>query len=297
MVHDIDFSSKHNVLIRNEDGSFSRMDEPYFLPRRIGRRTWQILGDGDFSYLVEGDEEALVIDSGYGAGNIRKFCQTLTKKAVRCVANTHAHADHTANNAYFELAYMSAETEQELGICKPSLAGVNFPLDYPRKILADGDIILLKGRELKAFFIPDHAKGSLAYWDADEHILFAGDEIPMKRKRLNGSVKRFERMLERLLEHRNKIDVICAGEGVFSATVLEAYLQNVRCILAGEEGEPAPAFCPTPPQPCGEHGETVFLRRAPRAGDQMPQKREPENDRIMRRAGVEIIYDIRKIWE
>src|SRR5262249_53281492 len=106
----IDFSSKHEVMIRNDDGSLTPMNVPYYRSKRIAPGTWQTQSDGHCSYLLEGDNQALAIDTGYGAGNIREYLQTLTKKPFRYVANPHDHFDHTANNSYFDAAYMSAET-------------------------------------------------------------------------------------------------------------------------------------------------------------------------------------------
>ena len=97
----IDFSCKHDIWLEDEDGSLQPMDEPYFRSWRIAPGTWQILSDGDFSYLVEGDEEAILIDSGYGAGNIRTYAQSLTEKPLSKICNTHDHFDHTALNSYF----------------------------------------------------------------------------------------------------------------------------------------------------------------------------------------------------
>ena len=68
----IDFSPKHDCWIRNDDGSLSRMDEPYFRSEKLAEGVWRILSSGDYAYLLEGDEEALAIDCGYGAGNIRE---------------------------------------------------------------------------------------------------------------------------------------------------------------------------------------------------------------------------------
>ncbi|MCD8124032.1 MAG: MBL fold metallo-hydrolase, partial [Lachnospiraceae bacterium] len=102
----IDFSCKHDILIRDEDGTLRPMDEPYFESEKVADGTWRILSDGDYSYLVEGENEAAVIDSGYGCGNLREYCQTLTDKPVKIIFNTHDHFDHTANNSYFECAYI-----------------------------------------------------------------------------------------------------------------------------------------------------------------------------------------------
>lgn len=89
----IDFSSKHHILLRNPDGTYSPMDEPYYRAEPVAPGTWKILSAGDYSYLVEGENEAVSIDTGYGAGNLREYLQTLTEKPVRNTFNTHSHFD------------------------------------------------------------------------------------------------------------------------------------------------------------------------------------------------------------
>ena len=78
----IDFSCKHHILLRDEDGTLRPMDEPYFRSERIADNTYQILSDGDYSYLVIGNDEAVLIDSGYGAGNIREYAASLTDRPL-----------------------------------------------------------------------------------------------------------------------------------------------------------------------------------------------------------------------
>lgn len=194
----IDFSSKKDIFLEDEDGLIVPMSEPYFRAKPIAPGTWQVLSDGDYSYLLEGDDEALLIDSGYGAGDIRAYCQTLTEKPLSKIANTHHHFDHTANNSYFDLAYMSAATKPLATIPFPSFAGIDFPRDYPVQIVGDGDVIPLKGRELLVFEIPDHAVGSLAFLDRKERILFSGDEFMLMGKSLNGGVAHWLAMLQKL---------------------------------------------------------------------------------------------------
>jgi len=171
-VTSIDFSARHDVMIQNDDGSLTPMDVPYFKSTLIAPGTWQILADGDYLYLVEGDDEALVIDSGYGAGNIREYCQNLTKKPIKNIVNTHYHFDHTANNAYFDAAYMSAETKAKATIPYPSFAGINFPRDYPVVIIGEGYKFQLGNRELEVFEISNHTEGGIALLDRRERILF-----------------------------------------------------------------------------------------------------------------------------
>jgi len=54
--------------------------------------TWFInfMNGSENMYLLEGDEKALLIDTGYGAGNLRAFVETLTDKPVLVVTGEQA---------------------------------------------------------------------------------------------------------------------------------------------------------------------------------------------------------------
>lgn len=103
----LDWSRFSDILIEDEDGDIRPMSEPYFKSKKIAEGTWQVLSDGDYSYVIEGSDEAIVIDSGMGAGNIRAYCQTLTDKPIYRMLLTHCHFDHTANCYLFDCVYMS----------------------------------------------------------------------------------------------------------------------------------------------------------------------------------------------
>lgn len=295
----IDFSSKHNIFLQDEDGNIVPMDEPYFRAKLVTPGTWRILSDGDYSYMIEGDDEAFMIDSGYGAGNIREFCQTLTEKPLRRIANTHHHFDHTANNTYFECAYMSPETQPLASIPFPSFDGVMFPRDYPVVIVDEGDIIPLKGHDLEVFRISDHTDGGLAFLDRKSRILFVGDELGMPMgKPLNGSVERWARYMENLLTHRNEFDILCGGAGINDACLIEKNLENARYILAGHEGKLEPPH-PFPDfSTIDSKGRTIWKRRFPHPGDGPKDwSADQEFKRTMEYSNYKIIYDIRKIYE
>lgn len=293
----IDFSCKHDIWLEDEDGSLQPMDEPYFRSWRIAPGTWQILSDGDFSYLVEGDEEAILIDSGYGAGNIRTYAQSLTEKPLSKICNTHDHFDHTALNSYFDLVYLSAETLPLATIPFPSFEGITFPRDYPVKIVGDGDIIPLKGRELKVFLVNDHAVGSLCFLDEKEGILFSGDEFMPFGKSLHGSVSHWVQVLEKLLPHLNRIQRLCAGGWPdLSPELIQQQYECACRILDGFVGEPAkPGHFPGDER-MDELGRRIWKRRIPHPGDGPKDlNADIEYRRCLRYAGTSIQYDVRKI--
>ena len=78
--------------------TFNLWTSPYFKAEKIASGTWQVLSDGDYTYVLEGEDELICIDGGCGAGNIRAFCQSLSDKPLYRLLNTHNHFDHTASN-------------------------------------------------------------------------------------------------------------------------------------------------------------------------------------------------------
>lgn len=291
----IDFSCKHDVLLEDENGKRLPMDVPYFHSSLIAPGTWQISSDGDYFYLVEGENEALVIDGGYGCGNPRAYCQSLTEKPVKHIANTHDHFDHTANNCYFDCAYMSKETQPLATIPFPSFSGINFPRNYPVVIIDEGYVFDLGGREIETFKCPDHAVGSLLFLDKKEGILFCGDELCMPfGKELNGSVEHAYKMFGKLQDRIDEIKILYGGPGKGEKDTIIRLRRNMKYIMSGHEGIPIKS----PNMKKQADKPIVYLRRMPHTPDKhkynpadIPFMREMEHE------GIKVIYDSRKIFD
>ncbi|MDE6203279.1 MAG: MBL fold metallo-hydrolase [Lachnospiraceae bacterium] len=145
--------------------------------------TWIIsfMNGTENMYLLEGDEKALLIDTGYGAGNLRAFVEKLTDKPV-LVANTHFHPDHAGGNGEFERVFVSPGWETDA----PSVYGegaVPFDLaklpfaDYEKITVGDGYIFELGGRKVEVLVAaPAHCNSSLFFLDREHRMLFTGDE-------------------------------------------------------------------------------------------------------------------------
>ncbi len=288
----IDFSSHHNVLIRNEDGTTQPMDEPFFQAEQIAPGTWRILSDGDYSYLLEGGDEALAIDSGYGCGNIREFCQSLTDKPVRRIANTHDHFDHTANNSYFECAYMSAATLELATRPFPSFRGIDFPRDYPVKVIDEGHMFHLGGRDVETYAVHNHAAGSLLFLDTRERILFSGDELIPGFFAIKTPLDNVTTLLTKFQQLEKRCDRIFGGAGEVEKGLAGRYLAAVRYLMGGhwDEGVPMP---PRPRWELPKDGPIVFDRRAARPCDMPPPGEDAPYQRALNYQGLMIIYDIR----
>jgi hydroxyacylglutathione hydrolase len=66
-----------------------------YMSWKLNENTWIInfMNGSQNMYLLEGREKALLIDTGWGAGNLRALVEKLTSKPV-IVTNTHGHLDH-----------------------------------------------------------------------------------------------------------------------------------------------------------------------------------------------------------
>jgi len=304
-VTSIDFSAQKDVMIKNSDGTLVSMATPYFTSTLVAPGTWQIKSDGDYMYLVEGDDEAVLIDSGYGAGNIRAYCETLTSKPLKYVINTHYHFDHTANDAYFDCAYMSADTAALATIPYPSFAGINFPRDYPVVIIGDGYTFDLGNRTLEVFEIPNHTAGGTALLDRTNRILFSGDEIMRADSiSLNCSVQQFEQNMEKLEAVRGDFDQCFGGPGIVDASAIDNFLACSQYILAG--GEPDTASSGNGQGGFGQwnnnqnattdSGQTVYSRGSVRTPDKGPASDNTCQVKTTY-SNCTLMYDSRRITE
>jgi glyoxylase-like metal-dependent hydrolase (beta-lactamase superfamily II) len=263
----IDYSPLHHVMIRNDDGTLTPMDQPYFRSTLIAPHTWQIESDGDYAYLVEGEKEALAIDTTYGAGNIRRYMQSLTTKPLRMVANTHFHFDHTALNAYFDKALMSAATAEKATTPFPSFTGIYFPRDYPVQILKAGDVIHLGGRDIEVIMGGNHTPGSTLFLDRQQRVLFAGDEFMAGGVRVNVPITQFAAIMRRIAAHSGEFDRIAGGPGLFDASQPARLLALAEAVLAGKAGETPPAPPAFAPPSASTNGAITYQRRMVRAPD------------------------------
>jgi glyoxylase-like metal-dependent hydrolase (beta-lactamase superfamily II) len=299
----IDFSVKHNILIANdEDRSIVHpMDEPYFTSTQITPHTWKVYSCGDFTYVVEGENETLVIDSGYGCGNIREYCQSLTKNPIHFIANTHHHFDHTANNYLFDAAYMSAYTYENRSIPFPSFAGLEFPRDYPTVIIDEGYVFDLGGRKLETFAFANHAQGSLGWLDRKERIFFTGDEFMPSRHGCNYSVAHSLAMYKKLLDHKDEFDICCGGFGIVEKDdIIKGYNALKRVLECHEEEWETMQPRPHSDKPLPDLNDNVtVLRQMPRPWDMPKMGAGPDAayKRNYTLDGFGVTFDIRHIYE
>jgi glyoxylase-like metal-dependent hydrolase (beta-lactamase superfamily II) len=192
-----------DALPRPEWSEYERVaiDDGWFEVYRILDGIFAIYEPGQFeeviSFLITGEDVALLFDTGLGIGDIRGVVDELTDLQV-VVLNSHTHYDHIGGNYQFETIY-AMDTEFTRGRAlngRPHEAVAEFvskgwiwmPLPegfikdkyhtHPfaiSRIIAEGDVIDVGGRRLEILETPGHAPDSICLIDRDNRILFTGD--------------------------------------------------------------------------------------------------------------------------
>lgn len=148
------------------------------------------------SYLLNGSERSLLIDTGLGICNIYEEVIRLTDKPVTAAA-THIHWDHIGGHKYFpdfyaheaELDWLSGGFPQPLETIKTYVTDrCELPEGYdvdtyeffqgtPARVLHDNDIIDIGGRCVQVLHTPGHSPGHMCFWEAERGYLFTGDLV------------------------------------------------------------------------------------------------------------------------
>lgn len=181
----------------------------------IDSHTWRFEDGFVRFFLLEGDDKAVLIDSGVNCPNAVEIAKTLTDKPIMLL-NTHGDGDHTSGTAGFAEIHMHVMDYINCDVHKrypgTSLVEIN-----------DGDIINLGNRPLKIIHIPGHTQGSIAILDINSRILYAGDSVQKGHIYMFGSKRcpdRYEESLDKLIAMKDEYDHI--------------YASHDECVVAGD---------------------------------------------------------------
>ena len=147
------------------------------------------------SYLIVGENRALLFDTGMGISDIKRVTDELTKRPV-IVLNSHTHNDHVGDNWEFETIYgmdtdftrnnaRGSREDAQAELAAGQICG-ELPKDFDAKAYStrpwrissythDGDRIDLGGRTLEVIATPGHTPDAIALLDRTNGLLFSGD--------------------------------------------------------------------------------------------------------------------------
>lgn len=158
-----------------------------------------------YCYLVVGEQEAMLIDTSNGFGDLNETVRSITSKPLHII-NTHGHGDHCGGNAQFEEKVWIHSKDMEL--CKehtrnlrrkdgalramnsinyetgmkynglPAGFDLNQYISYGTGNLTvayEGKLFNLGGKTLEIVETPGHTKGGISVLYKEKKLLFMGD--------------------------------------------------------------------------------------------------------------------------
>ncbi len=202
---------------------------------QLDDRSYRIHDDGTVQiFLFIGTEKALLIDSGYGRGDLKGVVESLTDLPVMLV-NTHADWDHISGNKQFPEAFMHPEDFEKY----QQTANKEEWEASSLKAVHDGDVIDIGGRRFEVIWIPGHTPGSIALLDPDNRILISGDSAQGGTIVMWGVGRNMDHYigsLKKLYGMRERFDIIYPSHGSFPAenSILEDLIEKVTAVKNGE---------------------------------------------------------------
>lgn len=198
--------------------------------KEIRSGVYAIRQDNVRMFLICGSQRALLLDSAYGGGSVKKFLGTLYDGPI-LLAHTHAHFDHVGGDGEFEEIWAHPGEW-------PELVKAGLPEEKLRA-LREGDVIDLGDRQITVYETPGHSPGSLCFADEANRLIFTGDNVSdavIWMCMPGADMLRYRSSLEWLLEQRKRFDVYlgCHGRTEQRAEQLQAVLD---CLDAMEKVE------------------------------------------------------------
>ena len=201
-----------------------------------GDGLWRIVENKTVNiYVVEGKDSALVIDTGYGSGDLLSTIRTLTTLPL-IVFNTHGHGDHVRGDYQFDKIYAQPNDFDLLQSSYGSGEGEKMVCP-PLVPVYEGHVFDLGGRSLEVLEVPGHTPGSLCLMDTGNKILFAGDHINAVVwlfLKVCLPLEIYQASLKKVEKRINAFDIIMPGHNEpLDATYLDELITCVASILDG----------------------------------------------------------------
>lgn len=207
------------------------MSCPYHASELV-RGLYSIEENGVRMFLIEGEEEAILVDTGFGSGDLKGFLASVTSLPVTKVINTHGDVDHVGCNHQFDSIWMHpAEFDRYCSEGKRSLANV--------RPLWEGDQVSVGGYTFEVLLISGHTPGSIALLDRKNRILISGDTVQNDAIFMFGpgrNLPAFISSIEKLEKLADSFDVIYPSHGVLPVTaeLLPVLKQGAIDVMEGK---------------------------------------------------------------
>lgn len=228
-----------------------------FKVNKLTEHVTQILDPTEVSsFLITGEREALLVDTGVGIYGLKAQVDALTQLPVTVVL-THGHGDHTGGAGEFESVYLHpADTRLliEHGIdmrrdyakamlkADAGLTEADFVPDRknPMLELKDGQVFDLGGIHVEFISVSGHTKGSCTVLIQEERSMIYGDALNCNTLVMDANsagISTYLESLKRLQTREGEYDVVYYSHGSVEGpkSCLEDNIELCEKILAGTD--------------------------------------------------------------
>lgn len=236
--------------------------QPSFATEPVTAHATRILMPfGDCVYLVKGHDRAMLLDTGYGIGDLRAAVQNLTDGLEINVLLSHGHVDHVGGAAQFDHVYLNTADEPvahrhgevgfrlefltktlpqqlaESGLERADLVG---PKPLPYDSVSDGDQFDLGGVTVVVHAVPGHTPGMLVPVIVEDRVAVFGDacgENTLLCLPESLCVMEYAESLRKLRGYEDEWDIVVRNHGTHQSptSILARNLELAERILAGTD--------------------------------------------------------------
>lgn len=231
------------------------------------------------AYLVEGREQACLIDTGCGVGPLRPLVERLTRKPYFVIL-THGHMDHAGGAGAFadRTVYLHPDDRTLMDLCCTSRKRLDYLQQANPAVRAaetdcrpalpaektcplhHGQTFDLGGLTLEIIHTPGHTQGMCMVLMREERTILFGDGCGVCVLLLDefaSTVEAYLHTLEQLKAYEPRYDRILRNHGSCESpkSLLDGVIDCCRCILDGTDDHVPAEHLPT------QTGEAYFAKK------------------------------------
>lgn len=220
-------------------------------------------------YLVEGEEQAVLLDTGFGFGDLKAYVDSLTDKPY-VVVLSHGHMDHAGGAVQFETVYLNMrdwelekwhstrerriwDVQHGPGGMPEGVTEADFlpSRTQPYLPVDEGDNFSLGGVTVVPVAVPGHTAGSLIFLIPEDRIAILGDACGEHTLLLfdeSAPIAEYRQALLHVQDYADQFDVVLRNHGSFTSPkqILADNIELCGDILAGTDAAIAADFMGRP---------------------------------------------------
>lgn len=140
------------------------------------------------TYVLHDGGKGVIIDPGcYDPAEEIELIEAIESKGIiiEKILNTHGHIDHVLGNSFAKAKFNvplwvgehDAATLKSVEAYAPSYGFQKYNPAEPEHLMKEGDEIEVGGGKLKVLFVPGHAPGHIAFYNAADGFVIGGDVL------------------------------------------------------------------------------------------------------------------------